>query len=198
MEAITETRKGDWIETYTGKRFYPLDPRPEDVSIIDIAHALSLVCRFNGHVRHHYSVAQHSVLCACHVINRHGNRAALYALLHDAAEAYVCDIPRPFKGDIGGYAKIEASVQAAILQAFGLPPMTEAQHAIVKEADDIALYNEATALLSVAAWVPDIDFPKIQIEHMQPESAEKRFSALFSLLINRVREELAHGTDAGA
>ena len=51
-----------WIETYSGKRFYILDPRPQDVDIVDIAHALSLLTRFTGHTREFYSVAQHSVL----------------------------------------------------------------------------------------------------------------------------------------
>ena len=51
----------DWIQTYSGKKFYPLDPRPEDIDIRDIAHALSLNCRFNGHCRCFYSVAEHSV-----------------------------------------------------------------------------------------------------------------------------------------
>lgn len=56
-------RRGDFICTYTGRKFYPLDPRPEDVCIEDIAHALALVNRFGGHTRVPYSVAQHSVLC---------------------------------------------------------------------------------------------------------------------------------------
>ncbi len=53
----TSNRKGEWIQTYTGKQFWPLDPRPEDIDIEDIAHALALTCRFNGHCDYFYSVA---------------------------------------------------------------------------------------------------------------------------------------------
>lgn len=86
-------RKGDWIQTVSGKQFYPLDPRPEDVDIRDIAHALSNMCRFTGHTKTFYSVAQHSVI-ASHVVDP---KAAMLALLHDAAEAYMGDIARPWK-----------------------------------------------------------------------------------------------------
>jgi hypothetical protein len=61
---MTQNRAGDWIQTFSGRRFYPADPRPDDMDIGDVAHALSMVCRFNGHVRFHYSVAQHAVLSA--------------------------------------------------------------------------------------------------------------------------------------
>jgi len=84
-------RIGDWIQTYTGKRFWPLDPRPEDVDILDIAHSLSLLCRFTGHTSSFYSVSQHSILVAQEV----PKRLRLWALFHDAAEAYIGDIARP-------------------------------------------------------------------------------------------------------
>ncbi len=92
------TRKGDYIATYTGKQFYPLDPRPEDVCLEDIAHSLSNLCRFTGHTDtdRFYSVAQHSVICSTIV----APEAALLALLHDAAEAYLGDISRPLKRDL--------------------------------------------------------------------------------------------------
>lgn len=59
---LDEARIGDWMQTASGRMFWPVDPRPEDVEINDIAHALSLTCRYCGHVREFYSVAQHSVL----------------------------------------------------------------------------------------------------------------------------------------
>ncbi len=86
-------RIGDWIQTATGRQFYPLDPRPEDVCIEDIAHALSNVCRFAGHSAWHYSVAQHCVLASEYAPPEY----AIAALLHDAAEAYMGDIARPWK-----------------------------------------------------------------------------------------------------
>ena len=54
-------RRGDWMQTHSGLRFYPLDPRPEDIRIEDIAHALPMICRFNGHCSRFYSVAEHSL-----------------------------------------------------------------------------------------------------------------------------------------
>ena len=83
-------RKGDWFLTYTGRQFWPLDPRPEDICIRDIAHHLSLCCRFNGACRVHYSVAQHSVMVA----NILPAPLRFWGLMHDATEAYVGDMVR--------------------------------------------------------------------------------------------------------
>jgi hypothetical protein len=88
-----------WITTYTGRRINPLDPRAEDVYIEDIAHALSLKCRWTGHVSTFYSVAQHSVLVAKELRRAgHSPRTQLAGLLHDASEAYLPDIASPIKG----------------------------------------------------------------------------------------------------
>ena len=64
-------RKGDWMQTYTGRQFWPIDPRANEVHIEDIAHALSMMCRYNGHCRTFYSVAEHSVLVSQHVPPEH-------------------------------------------------------------------------------------------------------------------------------
>jgi len=95
-----------WFLTASGKRFWPLDPRPEDICIEDIAHALSHICRFGGHVREPYSVAQHSVIVS--MIVKPEN--ALYGLLHDAAEAYAGDMVRPLKRGMPAYRSIESAV----------------------------------------------------------------------------------------
>jgi len=89
----TEEPTGDYFETYTGKYFYFSDPRAEMVCLPDIAHALAHQCRFNGHTKRFYSVAEHSVLVS-HYVPLH--RAA-EGLFHDAAEAYYSDVPRPLK-----------------------------------------------------------------------------------------------------
>lgn len=121
-------RKGDWISTYTGKRFHPFDPRPEDVDIRDIAHALALQCRFAGHCSGFYSIAQHSVL-----VSRHCDPAdALWGLLHDASEAYLCDIPKPLKRNpmMRPYREAERDVQATILFALLRPTyLRQGRHA---------------------------------------------------------------------
>lgn len=109
-------RYGDWIRTFTGKKFYPLDPRPDEIDILDIAHALSNVCRYTGHCSHFYSVAQHSVL-----VSRHCDPAnALWGLLHDAAEAYLADVARPVKRDMRGLKEIEERLMRAVAEVFNL------------------------------------------------------------------------------
>jgi hypothetical protein len=82
-----------WTQTYNGHKFDPMNVGLETIDINDIAHALSLLCRFNGHIKELYSVAQHCVLMSEQVEPKY----AFHALLHDAAEAYVSDVPRPFK-----------------------------------------------------------------------------------------------------
>lgn len=87
-----------WMQTYTGKRFDPLNPDPSLIDIQDIAHALSNICRFGGHSSRFYSVAEHSVLVGEALWNLHHDAdLALAGLLHDAAEAYLGDVPRPLK-----------------------------------------------------------------------------------------------------
>lgn len=110
-------RKGDWILTHTGVQFWPLDPRPDEIHIEDIAHSLSLQCRYNGHVKEFYSVAEHCVLVA----NIVSPRNALWALLHDASEAYITDIPRPIKPFLQNYEALESVIMDAVCERFGLP-----------------------------------------------------------------------------
>ena len=106
-----------WIQTYTGKQFYPLEPRAEDIDIADIAHALSLICRFTGHCRVFYSVAEHSLLMSewCKP------ELAKWALMHDAAEAYLADVARPVKRQIPHYCDYERAVLLQVSKRFGLP-----------------------------------------------------------------------------
>lgn len=91
-------RNGLHINTFTGIHFYPLDPKITEIKTEDIAHALSLICRANGHCSHFYSVAQHSLNCAEEAkIRDYSTRVQLGCLLHDASEAYISDITRPVK-----------------------------------------------------------------------------------------------------
>lgn len=118
----TEARSSDWILTYTGKRFYPIEPRMQDVDIVDIGHALSNLCRYAGHPPHHYSVAQHSIHVAEDIANLgHPRDAQLAGLLHDAPEAYVVDVPAPVKKYLPDYRKIEDRLWQVIQAKFGIP-----------------------------------------------------------------------------
>ncbi|HEX6923785.1 MAG TPA: hypothetical protein VF167_00025 [Longimicrobiaceae bacterium] len=177
--------RGDWIRTYTGGRFYLTTPAPEDVRIEDIAHALSQICRFTGHTRRFYSVAEHCV----HVSKLVEPRHALWGLLHDAAEAYIGDVARPLKHAYGmdGYRRIEILVEAAVLDAFHIPltPMMEWD---VKQADLHMLCVEARDLLGItdfeaACWrywtEPN---PKLRAVGWGPQAAKDEFLARFKEL----------------
>jgi hypothetical protein len=136
-------RAGDWMITYSGRRFWPLDPRPDDVSWVDIAHALSLSCRYGGHAQRFYSVAEHSVLLARYFGRLGQPLLSRYALLHDGAEAYVADVIRPIKRQLPAFRRIEAPIEAQILVLVGLDPEIPAA---VAEADSAIVADEATAL----------------------------------------------------
>lgn len=138
-------RKGDWIQTYTGKIFWPLDPRPEEVDIEDIAHALSFLCRFGGHTEKFYSVAEHSVRLSYIV----PQKDRLWGLLHDASEAYLVDLPRPLKyhSAMGAlYRGIEEQLMNAICERFGLSPTMPQT---VFNADVVMLITEKRDLLKI-------------------------------------------------
>ena len=93
----------EYITTYTGKYFNPTQPNPDLISIQDIAHALSLICRGNGHVQTFWSVGQHCICCAKEAAARGlSDRMVLACLLHDASECYMSDVPTPFKKELPG------------------------------------------------------------------------------------------------
>ncbi len=121
----TTSRNGAWIRTVSGRKFWPNDPRPEDVNIHDIAHALSNQCRWSGHSDQFYSVAQHSALVFDVIARRYPVFVEMQAaaLLHDAAEAYVIDVPHPVKRqpEMEWYRHMERRVTDAVSERFGIP-----------------------------------------------------------------------------
>ena len=189
----------DWIMTYTGRRFFPLAPRAEDVCIEDIAHALALTNRFNGHTRVPYSVAQHSVLVSCALGNEHGPAAGLVGLLHDASEAYLCDIPRPVKRLIGDYAFHEMQVQACVYRAFGVA-LTDGLEASLKLADRRMLRTEQAWLMPPPAEGEDRGDVEPYVFLLRPSAwdvAEHAFLARFNELKGRSEDAFpAHETIA--
>ncbi len=152
-----ETADGGFIITASGRRFYPLAPQPEDVDPFDIAHALANMCRFTGHVREFYSVAQHCVMVSEKLrapinVGISGERAQrplqLAGLLHDAAEAYLVDLARPIKHlpELAAFRAADAAIEAAIEQRFGLAPKA-LRAPEVHEVDMRALVTEARDLM---------------------------------------------------
>jgi hypothetical protein len=111
----------DWMQTWSGVRFSILHPTEDMIQIEDIAHALSHICRYGGHCNRFYSVAEHSILLAEYVYSVENNsQMALEALLHDATEAYYCDIPRPFKYNLPLYREFEMKLEKIMANKFGM------------------------------------------------------------------------------
>jgi len=135
-----------YILTYKHKEFYPLDPKTQDIDIEDIAHALSMLCRANGHFKHFYSVGLHSINCANEAIARgYSKNVVLGCLLHDGSEAYLADITRPVKKHLHKYLEIEDKLQSKIFEKW-IPSLTEEEKKQIFEIDDAILYYEFTEL----------------------------------------------------
>lgn len=147
--------KHGFIRTFRGKNVNLLDPSSDMIDRTDLAHHLSLECRWAGAVSRHYSVAEHSIWVArmakCIVPAELREAACLWGLLHDAHEAYVKDIPTPLKMLLPGYKEMCQKLDKAILWHFGLDgwagPVQAAVHFAVKQADAWAAWCEAKALL---------------------------------------------------
>lgn len=183
------------VHTFSGRSLHLQAPAPDAIDITDIAHGLSLQCRFAGQIGVFYSVAQHSVLCSymCEPAD------ALAALLHDAAEAYMSDVPRPAKELAGmqGYIACEKHLTAIILQRFGLSGRLP--HSVLV-ADDVLCLHEAHEFFPVPpAWAKEVDHPmtRIRIQALSPDHAKRQFLERFEELRrhdrwNAVTEQL-HG-----
>lgn len=183
-------RRGDWIQTFTGKQFYPLDPDHDLICIEDIAHALANQTRFAGHCREFYSVAQHSVI----VSERVAPENALWGLLHDASEAYLMDVVRPLKIDdsFKVYRDFEATMMEAVCRAFGLS-FSEPEDVVL--ADREVLFWEIRDLMGDEEdrWgrmtalkedlFPDgIDLPVEPLTPMTPSESKAAFIARYKHL----------------
>lgn len=168
--------------TFTGRTFSPLAPKAADIAIEDIAHALSRLNRFGGHIGpEDYSVAQHSVLVSRAVPTQY----ALWALLHDASEAYLGDVVKPLKhtAAMAPYRAIEAVVQRTIYQRFGL---VGDEPEAVRAADDALAILEAEALFTPPApWAAEkraktTTLPAINIVPVSADKAKAGFLKRFA------------------
>jgi uncharacterized protein len=170
-----------WITTSTRLHFYPLDPEGSVYAIDDIANGLAMTCRFGGQCDRFYSVAEHSLIVSA-LLPR---RLALWGLLHDASEAYLCDLPRPIKylPALSGYRDLEKRVEAAIFRTFGLQGEKPSE---IKTADRLALRLEARDLglldtdWDVYDW-PDV--PTLKVRALSPSDAKREFLTVFHALL---------------
>jgi uncharacterized protein len=182
LDTDTNYRAATFIETYTGRAFWPLRPTKEALSIIDIAHALANQCRYSGHVRHFYSVAQHCCLLA-HWMSEHGGSAmdCLQILMHDAPEAYLVDIPRPVKQYMPQYRVWDHAINDVVRDWMGwkdLPILP-----IQDELDSRVIVDERAQLMDRARtndWGHKMEPLGINILPWTPEQAEKIFLRLYA------------------
>lgn len=178
----------EWLQTYTGKAFFPLAAHVEDIDARDIAHSLANQCRYNGHTRIFYSVAEHCVLMSYCV----PEQDALWALLHDAPEAYVGDLIRPLKRNLPLYVEIEDRIMDVICEKFMLHQTFMPDS--VREADNRIIENERYALLRTPPleWVANGEaLPDIEVTGWHPQKAEfEYYKRLGVLLAERdIREQ---------
>lgn len=172
-----------------GKRpFWPLDPRPEDIEISTIAHALSMQVRWGGHIQPFYSVAEHCVHVALKMPPEH----MLWGLLHDAAETWLTDLPAPVKQLCPQYTALESRIMEVVCRKYDLPvDMPEAVHRA-----DMAIRRDECDVLNrnVAIWQAKfghVGIPPrglgVSIECWAPDVACENFLAAFKA-ITKVNE----------
>ncbi len=163
-----------------------MDMRAEEIDIHDIAHALSMQCRYAGHCVRFYSVAEHSVLVARYLMARRYRDRGVTArtgLMHDATEAYLVDVPRPVKRFLAGYKEAESNVWAAVAARFDLPvDMPKAVH----DADNRILWDEQAQNMRPckAKWSGIPDPLGIELKFWSPVEAEVMFMATFHQLFS--------------
>lgn len=155
-----EQRQGPWIGMRAGEKFWPCDPRPEDVRLPYIASTLSMIPRFGGRTCRFYSVAQHCVWVGRYMETRLPG-SGIHGLLHDAAEAYVGDVITPIKKlislDVDGlkpwrFEQMEMRITEAIYLRLQLPMPQPAEVSLLHEADEMALAVEARDLMGDPDW----------------------------------------------
>lgn len=162
------------IRTFTGKYVNVFEPTVDMICIEDIAHALSNQCRFGGHLPNYYSVAEHSIYCS--EIATDGNK--LEALLHDAPEAYILDMPTPIKQHLTNYKEIEDNLMKVIAEKFGLSyPFSD----IVKWADRTMLHFEWEGLMIESIDINQL--PSFRYFGQSNKQIEEIFLKTFNKLI---------------
>lgn len=150
----------EYITTYGGTHFYPTAPKAADIHAEDIAHALSLICRGNGHVKTFFSVGQHCIFCAREAAARgYSSRIILACLLHDAGECYLSDVPSPFKKELPMYSQREDHLLELIYRKYLRQALSSEEQAAVEAIDKALLYYDLKYLLNEP---PDSPAPELK------------------------------------
>ena len=168
----------NFIETFTGKRFDFLCPTADMIDIVDIAHSLSMQCRYTGHCRHFYSIAEHCI----HVAEQCSDSNKLWALLHDSSEAYLTDVASPVKPFLQNYKMMEKKIMNEICNMYKLPLSMPKE---VHNADMELLRSEASMMIPSRGkdWkinqsytTPILD---IEFQYYPPDIAKEKFLNMF-------------------
>lgn len=177
------------MNTYTGRRFDPMKMTPEDVSLRDIAHALSLLCRGGGHMKYFYTVGLHSLNCAREAASRGwSDRLVLACLLHDASEAYLSDIIRPVKMHLSNYLEIEEQIMQTILTHFHLGDLTPEENALWHQIDDEMLSQELKNLMNGEHEMTPVPLTSEPDFRERPhEEVEEKFYKLAQSLVQKMQ-----------
>jgi len=169
--------------TQSGVMLYLFDPNPADIDIHDIAGALSKICRFGGRSKEFYSVAEHCVHVSKHV----SRRAALWGLLHDSAEAYLIDVPKPLQLMFSGYEKLEVKILHAVAKRFNLEQATIPSQ--VRSADDYLGVTEYWHMINKSYCDTGVDLSNVdqrfKFYYWPPQVAYRRFMDRFKELTSK-------------
>lgn len=173
-----------WIGTYTGGKFVFENIKENKIDIKDIAHSLSMLCRYNGHCKNFYSVAEHSLL----VSSLLSEELKIHGLLHDAAEAYISDIPRPYKRMIPNIKENEEEILKHIYNELNIQYLSELDIKIIKVVDTRLLQTERKLIMpdsdDVWGYMDDIiPYNNIEISNFLPKQAEHSFIKEYKHLI---------------
>ena len=168
----------EYITTFLGEDFVPFEPNPDQIHIEDIAHALSLMCRANGHIKSFYSIAQHSINCANEAMARKcSEKIQLACLLHDASEAYISDLTRPVKKHLYQYQQVEKRLQDVIFSKYLNSALTDYEKRQIDKIDYDMLICEFDSLMNKKVFnkIPEMksypcfdfkDFNDVKIEFL--------------------------------